>query len=243
MKIFDTHVHTDFAYCADDDMSPARTTAIAREARYGICLVEHAGQLYVEEDDYWNGRFIEEPDIIYEQNHNRMDEYIEVTSGFVSKDVRIGIEVDVDKNGELTLRNEHKGSWDIVIGAVHQLPRRFADDIEGGFLWSVDALCQNGVDTLAHPFRYFLRNDLRVPTDLFAPTVQILKKYGVAAELNFHTNEPSKQFFEMCIAQGVKISVGSDAHSLHEVCDLSAHIGLLQSICGSEDLAEVLYRV
>ena len=133
MKIFDTHVHTNYAYCADGDMYPKSTTEIAKKAGCGICLVEHAWQLYVEHSEYWNGRYIEEPDIIYERKHNRMDEYIEVISGFVGNDVIIGVEVDVNKNGELTLREEHKDSWDIVIGAVHRLPQRFDDDIEGGF--------------------------------------------------------------------------------------------------------------
>ena len=130
MKIYDTHVHTNFAYCADDDMFARNTIAIAKKAGYGICLVEHAGQLYVSEADYWSGRFIEETSIIYDETTNRMDEYIEEISGFVGEDVIIGIEVDVDKNGELTLRDEHKACWNIVIGAVHRLPKRFGDDIE-----------------------------------------------------------------------------------------------------------------
>jgi len=223
-------------------MSPASTTAIAIKAGHGICLVEHAWQLYLEESDYWSGRFIEEPGSIYESKHNRMDEYIEEISGFAGEGVKIGIETEVDKSGALTLRDEHKACWDIVIGAVHLLPKRFENDIEGGFAWCVEALCKNGVDILAHPFRFFLRKGLRVPTDLYAPTVQMLKRHGVAAELNFHTNKPSRQVFAMCVDNGVRISLGSDAHSLHEVCDLEPHFEFLESLCGNRELSEILYR-
>ena len=65
-KIFDYHVHTQYAYCSQNNMLPETTVKIAKEKGYGICLAEHAGQLYVTSEDYWSANFINRPNLIYD---------------------------------------------------------------------------------------------------------------------------------------------------------------------------------
>jgi histidinol phosphatase-like PHP family hydrolase len=104
-----------------------------------------------------------------------------------------------------------------------------------------EALLKNGVDILAHPFRYFLRNRLNPPTDLYKPLAQLLAASGTAVELNYHTNENDPLFFEICLEYGVPIALGSDAHHLAEVGAFGRHLSLLKEICPDEQLHRILF--
>jgi len=70
---------------------------------------------------------------------------------------------------------------------------------------------------------------------------ELLATYGVAAEVNYHTNEPDPRFFEECLAQGVPIAFGSDAHGLWEIGELTPHLNLLRKIVPDSEIPNVLY--
>ena len=134
MKLYDNHVHTHYAYCGDDDMLPESSISIAKQKGCGITLTEHAGHLYTTYDVYSSQDYTENPQLIYNEEYNRMDGYIEYISKFRDENVKAGIEVEVFANGELTLKEQHRNCWDIIIGAVHFMPDRFADDYSAGFV-------------------------------------------------------------------------------------------------------------
>jgi len=228
-KIYDNHVHTQYAYCSQNSMLPDTTVKIAQDKGYGICLAEHAGQLYVTSEDYWSANFINRPDIIYDDATNRMDEYISYISQFKDEDVLLGLELDINCNGEIALRDNHIDSFDMFLGAVHNIPKRF-NDIDKGFLWNIDVYCDYKVDILAHPFRIYKQKKLPRPVHLYQIVAKSLKKHNIAVELNFHINEPDMSFFKICIENGVKVAFGSDAHKLSEVCSFERNIELLNEI-------------
>jgi histidinol phosphatase-like PHP family hydrolase len=58
----------------------------------------------------------------------------------------------------------------------------------------------------------------------------MLVAYGVAAELNFHTNEPSPHFAALCLERGVKLTFGGDSHAMWEVGAMWPHVRLLQEV-------------
>ena len=63
----------------------------------------------------------------------------------------------------------------------------------------------------------------------------------MAAELNFHSNEPPPDFVRMCLEAGVRLALGSDAHNLYEVGEFAPHLALLRE-CGYDgDLGAVLW--
>ena len=228
-KIFDNHVHTQYAYCSQNNMLPETTIQIARDRGCGICIIEHAGQLYVSSEDYWSANFINNPSLIYNDNTNRMDEFIYYISKYRSEDVKIGLELDINRKGEIALRNEHLDLFDMFLGAVHNLPDHF-DDVDRGFLWNIDVYCNYEIDILAHPFRIYKQKKLPRPTHLYSRVAKSLSKHGIAAEINFHTNEPDSEFFEICIENGVKVAFGSDAHKLTEVCSFEKNMKMLNEI-------------
>jgi len=77
------------------------------------------------------------------------------------------------------------------------LPEAYSGNVERGFMMVTEKLLQQGVKVLAHPFRFFRRHGMETPRHLFRPMAKLLAAYGVAAELNFHTNEPDPEFFRL----------------------------------------------
>lgn len=247
LQLQDIHVHTSYSYCADSDMQPQIIIDKARDMELSkLVLMDHSAQLYVSNDDYWSGRFIDAPELIEksrEQGLDRMRNYRKDIKKFRTDNVRSGLEVEVDCNGGLTLAKEDREGWDLILGAVHFLPSKYKIGSLSGFMWANEGLIDKGIDVLAHPFRYFLRNKLLPPKDIYRDLAKLLARAKVAAEINFHTNEPDPEFFEICIEEGVKIAFGSDAHELYEVGDFKRNVELLESICGSGNIKDFLYTI
>jgi histidinol phosphatase-like PHP family hydrolase/predicted MPP superfamily phosphohydrolase len=242
--LVDSHVHTEYAYCAS---TVTAVDAIERAEKFGlsgITLTEHAGQLYVSSEDYWGARFLNEPELLRwsrAEGQDRMRAYRAGMQALRSSFVRIGLEVECDRNGELALLDEDRAGWDLLIGAVHFLPETFEGDTERGFMALTEKLLQQKVAVLAHPFRYFRRQGMDIPRHLFRPMAHLLAKYGVAAEINFHTNEPDPDFFRCCIEEGVPIALGSDSHALYEVGEFAPHLDVLRRAGAAERLENVLF--
>ena len=79
------------------------------------------------------------------------------------------------------------------------------------------------------------------PEELYAPVVELLRRYNVAAEINFHAGyRPNPEFFSLCLKHGVKLSLGTDSHNLYEVGFLMPHLQLLRDIDAYSRLDEVL---
>ena len=101
-------------------------------------------------------------------------------------------------------------------------------------------LLSHNVDAIAHPFRVFRRAKLPTPENLLLPVADLFAKYKVAAEINYHTNEPSLPFIQACLERGVKFTLGSDAHNLYEVGEFDPHLKLLEEAGYDGDLYDIL---
>jgi putative hydrolase len=88
--------------------------------------------------------------------------------------------------------------------------------------------------------RIFRRTGWEAPPVLFEPTARLLREHGVAAEINFHTNQPPVEFVRCCLDSGVRFSFGSDAHNLAEIGDFACHMALLREAGFDGDLSDVL---
>lgn len=242
----DYHCHTEFAYC---NSGVKIKPAIERANLFGlgkITFTEHAGQLYLSVKDYWGNKFLEGIDVLKKEKkiENRMQDFKNTLLPLRSDFVNVGLEVECDKFGNLTLLEGDEKGIDCLIGAVHHLPetKRTKNEEEKEFLKFCEFLCKRGIDILAHPLRFFKKKKMKAPVHLYPVMAKMLKEYNVAAELNFHTNEPDPKFFEKCIEEGVKISLGTDAHSMYEAGDLSFHYNFLKNRLKIINLEEILYR-
>lgn len=250
--LFDVHVHTELAVCAEDVTAAG---ALSRAALFGLGgagLSEHADQLYFPREEYRRREALAadrgELRRAAAAGLRRMDAYRALAAPFRARGVPVGLEVEPASDGPgLALLDEDRGGWDYLLGAVHSVPGLEAAtapeaELARGFLAATERVLAGGVDVLAHPFRLFRRAGRPVPAGLSAEVAALLAARGAAAEINFHTNEPEPEFFALCLERGVKLATGSDAHALAEAGALLPHLELLRRLGVAGRLAEVLWR-
>ena len=236
-ELTDGHVHTHFGYCAVDVHPVPVRERIELLGLRGVACVEHAGQLYLPADDYWHRAHVEDPAAIPQARKlgkARVAAFRSAMAGFRSASLAVGLEVECDREGKLNLLEEDRAGWDVLLGALHWLPSnlpsntpaKFADS----FMIVTEQLVSQGIHVLAHPFRIFRHEHIPIPAELHRPLARLLKEHGVAAEVNFHYNDPDPEFFRTCSEEGTRIVLGSDGHQLYEVGDLQPHLRLLRQI-------------
>lgn len=244
-KLGDNHCHTQFAYCSEDiTVNEVLKRAEMLGLRY-VCFTEHSGQLYLSTTDYWGHRFFNNPELMPEarkKGADRIAAFRKAVAESGSPLARVGMEIEADAYGGITLLPEDSEGLDIVIGAVHVLPEELlsgtSDKLHSEFMKISESLMRHGIAALAHPFRFFYKGKLPAPTHLYRPMAKLLKSYGVAAEMNFHTNRPDPEFFSACLEEGVKISLGTDTHNLLAAGDFHRHLNLLKTIGVQEDMLD-----
>ncbi|MGO8703964.1 MAG: metallophosphoesterase [Candidatus Brocadiia bacterium] len=236
-ELTDGHVHTHFGYCAVDVHPIPVRERIELLGLKGVACVEHAGQLYLPADDFWHRVHVENPAAIPQARklrRDRMAAFRSAMAQFRSPTLAVGLEVECDRDGKLNLLEEDRAGWDVLLGALHWLPSNLPSKtpakFAASFMTVTEQLVSQGIHVLAHPFRIFLQQHIPVPAELHQPLARLLKEHRVAAELNFHLNEPAPEFFRVCREEGTRIVMGSDAHYLREVGDLQPHLRLLRQI-------------
>jgi histidinol phosphatase-like PHP family hydrolase len=237
-SIIDVHCHTEHAYCGTTvDTAPciALSQALGVSA---LCFTEHAFQLYFEKNRAMGFKWQSDPslaDAVWSTpERGRMAAYRRFAQKLRSPFVKIGLEVDLFDDGKLLVAPEDlEADWDIFIGAVHAVQdfvpgQTGQKEAERLFLRDVERLVEHDIDVLAHPFRFFTRYRLEVPTQLYPPVVGLLADSGVAAEVNFHTYQPDPEFIRQCAEKGVKIALASDTHDLSEAGEFWPHVNVLR---------------
>jgi len=247
LGLVDTHVHTQFAYCGEN-VSIERDLAFADVfGLRGLRVTEHSGQLYFNADTFWNARFLDQGVRAAKADDRRMDAYFDALRDAGCPDNAIGLEVDCDAHGRAVLLEKDRTRATFFNGAIHYLPELRKPDrdlhrAEDEYLAVLGPFLATGIDVLAHPFRVFRRAKAPVPERLFRPVIELLRAVGVAAEINFHSQEPSADFVTMCLENGVKLALGSDAHNLYEIGELWPHLRLLEACGFNGDLDDILVK-
>ena len=155
-----------------------------------------------------------------------------------------GLEIDIDLTGRIIADKDLLEATRFRIGAVHFLsmpkPAR-----------TRPAQSRNHApDRTAHHLRphpgsgasvpgLFL-DGWRKPTSGLQSNRQNAQKHNIAAEINFHHNRPDPVFTRKCLDAGVKISLGSDAHSLYELGAFLPHLHFLREIGYDGDWRDIL---
>ena len=247
LNLWDLHVHTQFAYCSEN-MEIVKSMGLASVfGLTGMTFAEHSGQLYFDKDIYWRYSFLKDGFASLKEEDERMEDYFAALANAGCRALNTGLEADCAFNGRPFLRPSDRRRVRYLMGAIHALSslQRQQPDLKAvydEFLAMTNGLVRSGVDILVHPFRIFSRARLEVPESLYDVVVRLLKQSGVVAEINFHTQTTDPEFVQRCLAAGVKLSFGSDAHNLYEIGEFTPHLALLRE-CGFDgDLREILFN-
>jgi len=249
----DSHCHTELAYCAttitlDDNIRLSKAMGV--ETLY---ITEHSFQLYFPKDQAWSFKWQNDPSLAQAvwatPTRGRMAAYRTLIPHFRNHQARAGLEVDLCADGSLLLAPEDAtADWDILVGGIHEIAGfqkgvTSQTDAEAMFLRDVRRFLSHPIDVLAHPFRFFARKGLRKPELLYPVVAGMLAEKGVAAEINFHVNEPEPAFFRACVERGVPIALASDAHELAEVGEFIPHFRVLaEAGVKPDDFSRILFK-
>lgn len=245
LNLVDCHVHSQFAYCSEN-MEIGRAMALGRDfGLAGLGFSEHSDQLYFAHSDLRAAATAPDWTAIARPEHNRVEAYLAALEAAGCPAESVGFEVEATHAGGQLIRPADAARARFLIGAIHSLPERSNQPpsrakMAEEFLAVNRDFLKTGVRALAHPFRIFRRCGLKRPRALFEPMAALLREHGVAAEINFHTNEPSPEFVKLCLESGVKFVLGSDSHNLYEIGEFAPHLALLR-LCGFDgDLRDIL---
>lgn len=236
LNLWDMHVHTQFAYCSEN-MEIARSIGLAKEfGLAGLTFAEHAGQLYFDNDTYWSYSFLTDGFEAIQKKNDRMDAYFTALANAGCRPLNTALEADCSFDGKPFLRPSDRSRVRYLLGSIHALsslqnPQPDTKAVCDEFLAMTNGLVRSGIDILAHPFRVFSRAKMKIPEPFYDVVAGLLRKGKVAAEINFHTQTTNQEFVHRCLAAGVKLTFGSDAHNLYEIGEFAPHLALLRE-CG-----------
>lgn len=211
---FDYHMHTNWT---DGKNSVKDMVKAANEKGLrNVAITEH-----VRLDSPWIEKYID--DVNSAREHS-------------DTNVILGFETKVlDMEGNLDIPQCAIDNAELIICSLHRIPG--IHPMEGEITISrldpvktpqiyMDALmeiCGNDeVDIIGHPFDLLYKHKVPLPSEA---EMHVLAKYisatGKAVEMNTRYKVPPPNFVNICMLYGVKFSVGSDAHDVSRVGDVS----------------------
>ena len=247
LPLRDLHTHSHFAYCNDNLDLAWESRLMDAINLSGTAITEHSGHLFFSRQEYW-GKHWYPGTLAPSPQHNRAEAYRDFLAQAANQDRRFlpGLEIDIDQTGRIIVDKDLVQATSFRIGAVHFLSMaKPTPDTPGAvdeFMRLTERLITSGlIQALAHPFRVFAWDGAGdKPTWVFDRVVGLLKQHGVAAEINFHHNRPDPVFTRKCLDAGVKISLGSDTHSLYELGAFLPHLDFLRQIGYDGDWRDIL---
>ena len=85
-------------------------------------FAEHSGQLYFPSEAIGVGIATGAGCKVLQASDARMPAYHQLQSQYETQRVRFGLEVDIDFDGGLLLRNEDRQQAQFIIGSIHSIP-------------------------------------------------------------------------------------------------------------------------
>jgi len=163
--------------------------------------------------------------------------------------VLLSTELDVLPDGRPVFPEDLLPHLDLIVGAVHALAACRHGESEDAIRreWQAQnrALIAVGAHIIAHPFRYLIQRRFPVTEDDVHWIVAEARASGVALELNSHyvIRNLDDLMIRACLAEGVPIAIGTDAHRWTEIADFTYHAEVLSyhGLRTQEEWADRLY--
>ncbi|NLB97248.1 MAG: hypothetical protein GX785_16245 [Armatimonadetes bacterium] len=163
--------------------------------------------------------------------------------------VLLSTELDVLPDGRPVFPEDLLPHLDLIVGAVHALAACRHGESEDAIRreWQAQnrALIAVGAHIIAHPFRYLIQRRFPVTEDDVHWIVAEARASGVALELNSHyvIRNLDDLMIRACLAEGVPIAIGTDAHRWTEIADFTYHAEVLSDhgLRTQEERADRLY--
>lgn len=156
-----------------------------------------------------------------------------------------GLEVEVLDDGTVSMAPPTKTAFDLILGGLHIVQGiRFWGDatpilhppgfVEAVRVVLITAMESRLLDVIAHvtwlpPSIHHMTGDL-LDAAWADSVVDAASDFGVAIELSGAWRVPNEAFVERCVHHGVKLSLGSDAHTLQTIGNTRYGVTLVQAL-------------
>ena len=168
-----------------------------------------------------------------------------------------GVEAEILGDGTVSISRKTADLLNIVLGGLHILhdivfwhdsrpilnPKKFVEDMRVVLIRSMES---GLVDIVAHvtwlPEAIRAESDRLITDDWIKSVVESAGDRGVAIELSGAWNVPNERFVTECLHQGVKLSIGSDAHEVKQVGEVSYALEILKRLAIPNDLVFIPKR-
>jgi putative hydrolase len=207
----DLHVHSTFS---DGHSTPEEIVLRAIFKRYKyIGVVDH-----VRRTTDWLDKFSAE----MERLKQLYSDKIKVYSGIEAKIINL--------NGDIDARPTSFSKVDLVLGAIHRIPKGqdeyFNSDeissnndkaLECWFKGTIKLIENPHVHIIAHLTAILVRNNILIPNEMKTYISQKAAIYDKIVEINLKYKVPDNEFIRILQLNNVKLSIGSDSHSVDEM--------------------------
>lgn len=193
----DLQMHSDWsdgAYTIEEMAQAAK-----KLGRQYILITDHAGRLAI-------AGGLKEKELL-----KQMQEVDRVNKKVTGIEVLKGAEVDIDKDGYLHIKDEVLAKLDVCLGSIHD---NFKMGKEGMTRRICQAMENPHLDIWAHPTGRLLQRREGYEVD-WEKVFQQAKATKTAIEINAYPErlDLSWQLVKQAVAAGVKLTIGTDAHS------------------------------
>ncbi len=220
---FDLHVHSSYS----DGKSPPALMVEAAEAEglEAVAITDHGPDLSV------GIKRADIPRVIEEVRQVGKRSKVRVLLGFETNVVNELGAIDIDESVVEQIDFLSMGIH-YVFGTMEP------SEVAKVYLRSAtNAIDKNKIDIFAHPF--FLHGPLLpyLAREEIERFVRLAAERGTAMEINVKYRAPDEDFLQLCLKEGVKLSVGSDAHRREDVGKVDWALGVIRQIgAKKEDL-------
>jgi len=220
MQKFDFHTHT--LYSDGECLASSIAEAAEASGLAAVAITDHGPELSVGIDP------AKIPLMLQDIESAREDANIPVLAGMEANVVNVDGAIDLD--------DEVIKKLDILVIGLHTSGAPTQKELaKNYFLAIMNAMRNNRVDVIAHPFR--LHNNLApyLSPEEIDEFVKLAAEKGVAIEINSKYRVPDEELLRACLREGVKLSIGTDAHTAAEVGMVDWQMAMLRRIGASED--------
>lgn len=212
---FDFHVHTLYS---DGTRTPAGMVEAA-EARglEAVAITDHGPELSVG---------------ISPAKIAPMLADVEAAKGDAEIPVLAGMEANIiDPSGAMDLDDQLVERLDILVAGVHRISSSVHEPRELARVYletATNAMRRGQMDVFAHPFQFHGDLSSHLSPDDIDEFARAAAESGAAIELNTKYHVPDLQVLSACMKEGVKFSMGTDAHTPPEVGDVGWQVAMLK---------------
>ena len=223
MQKFNFHTHT--LYSDGECLASGIAEAAEASGLTAVAITDHGPELSV---GISPGKI---PLMLQDIETAREDANIPVLAGMEANVVNVSGAIDLDE--------EIIKKLDILVIGLHTLggaPTQ--EELAKNYLLAItNAMRRQRADVVAHPFRLHSYLAPYLSPEEIDEFVKLAAEKGIAIEINSKYRVPDEELLRACLREGVKLSIGTDAHTAAEVGMVDWQMAVLRRIgARQEDL-------